>query len=193
MRSWFNFNYLNWRAIFSVDVYSFLHSSYAADQSGSNETTLADIVEKSGANNAQGQGLLRGVYAAKICCALSQKADELFRSAALRLSLPGLCSFMTELCKASHAQVRFILFDVNAISTDLRMEITILSAVYKIWGIVHPTEEMVEEGAGNSAETSTNTTASSHWRSYIKMYKIWTTSNPHYESLVYWYCSDIFH
>ncbi|KAH1025228.1 brefeldin A-inhibited guanine nucleotide-exchange protein 3 [Dendroctonus ponderosae] len=88
-----------------VDVYSFLHSSYASDQSGSNETTIADIVEKSGANNTQGQGILRGVYAAKICCALSQKADELFHAAALRLSLPGLCSFMTELCKASHAQL----------------------------------------------------------------------------------------
>ncbi|CAG9767239.1 unnamed protein product [Ceutorhynchus assimilis] len=90
-----------------VDVYSFLHSSsYSYEQSNfSNETTIADIVEKSGANNAQGQGLLRGVYAAKVCCALSQKADELFHAAALRLSLPGLCSFMTELCKASHTQL----------------------------------------------------------------------------------------
>ncbi|XP_076275954.1 brefeldin A-inhibited guanine nucleotide-exchange protein 3 [Rhynchophorus ferrugineus] len=88
-----------------VDVYSFLHSSYAMEQSSSTETTIADIVEKSGANNAQGQGLLRGVYAAKVCCVLSQKADELFHSAALRLSLPGLCSFMTELCKASHSQL----------------------------------------------------------------------------------------
>ncbi|XP_030760657.1 brefeldin A-inhibited guanine nucleotide-exchange protein 3 isoform X2 [Sitophilus oryzae] len=89
----------------TVDVYSFLHNSYSSDQNSPNETTIGEIVEKSGANNAQGQGILRGVYAAKVCCALSQKADELFHSAALRLSLPGLCSFMTELCKASHAQL----------------------------------------------------------------------------------------
>ncbi|KAJ8951561.1 hypothetical protein NQ318_020436 [Aromia moschata] len=91
----------------TVDVYSFLHnSSYSSsDQSSNNDASIAEIVEKSGANNAQGQGLLRGVYAAKVCCVLSQKADELFHSAALRLSLPGLCSFLTELCKASHTQL----------------------------------------------------------------------------------------
>ncbi|XP_018563694.1 brefeldin A-inhibited guanine nucleotide-exchange protein 3 isoform X2 [Anoplophora glabripennis] len=84
----------------------FLHNtSYCSDQSSSNDATVAEIVEKSGANNAQGQGLLRGVYAAKVCCVLSQKADELFHSAALRLSLPGLCSFLNELCKASHTQL----------------------------------------------------------------------------------------
>ncbi|XP_060521319.1 brefeldin A-inhibited guanine nucleotide-exchange protein 3 [Cylas formicarius] len=88
-----------------IDVYNFLHSYSLPCEVNSNETTVSDIVEKSGANNAQGQGVLRGVYAAKVCCALSQKADELFNSAALRLSLPGLCSFMTELCKASHAQL----------------------------------------------------------------------------------------
>lgn len=93
----------------SVDVYSFLHSSsYASsEQSSPNDTSISEIVEKSGANNSQGQGILRGVYAAKVCCVLSQKADELFHAAALRLSLPGLCSFITELCKSSHTQVRF--------------------------------------------------------------------------------------
>ncbi|XP_074030577.1 brefeldin A-inhibited guanine nucleotide-exchange protein 3 [Leptinotarsa decemlineata] len=90
-----------------VDVYSFLQSSshFSADQSSFNDTSIADIVEKSGANNAQGQGILKGVYAAKVCCVLSQKSDELFHGAALRLSLPGLCSFLTELCKASHIQL----------------------------------------------------------------------------------------
>jgi len=86
-----------------VDVYSFLHST-STDQNVFNDANIAEIVEKSGANNAQGQGILRGVHAAKVCCALSQKADELFHCAALRLSLPGLCSFMNELCKASQAQ-----------------------------------------------------------------------------------------
>ncbi|KAG5876373.1 hypothetical protein JTB14_032185 [Gonioctena quinquepunctata] len=90
-----------------VDVYSFLQSSshFSSDQSSTTDTSIADIVEKSGANNTQGQGILKGVYAAKVCCVLSQKSDELFHSAALRLSLPGLCSFLTELCKASHIQL----------------------------------------------------------------------------------------
>ncbi|XP_050298797.1 brefeldin A-inhibited guanine nucleotide-exchange protein 3 isoform X2 [Anthonomus grandis grandis] len=99
-----NYSALNSDEETCVDVYSFLNNS-SFDLTSSNETTIADIVEKSGANNAKGQGILRGVYAAKVCCALSQKADELFHAAALRLSLPGLCSFMTEMCKASHAQL----------------------------------------------------------------------------------------
>lgn len=92
---------------FSVDVYSFLQSnSYSSlNSSAQNDASIADIVERSGAHNAQGQGILRGVHAAKVCCVLSAKADDLFHSAALRLALPGLCSFLTELCKGSHAQV----------------------------------------------------------------------------------------
>uniref|UniRef100_A0A6P7F2C8 Brefeldin A-inhibited guanine nucleotide-exchange protein 3 isoform X1 n=2 Tax=Diabrotica virgifera virgifera TaxID=50390 RepID=A0A6P7F2C8_DIAVI len=86
----------------TVDIYSFLHNSSHSDI---NDTSISDIVEKSGANNIQGQCMLSGVYAAKICCILSQKSDELFHTAALRLSLPGLCSFLTELCKASHIQL----------------------------------------------------------------------------------------
>lgn len=91
-----------------MDVYSFLHNStYSSEQNSGtqNDATIAEIIERSGVNNAQGQGVLRGVHAAKVCCVLSQKADELFHSAALRLSLPGLCGFLNELCKASHAQV----------------------------------------------------------------------------------------
>ncbi|KAF5291462.1 hypothetical protein FQR65_LT01774 [Abscondita terminalis] len=45
------------------------------------------------------------VYAAKVCCVLSVRVDELFHSAALRLPLPGFCSFLNELCKASYAQL----------------------------------------------------------------------------------------
>ncbi|CAH0563479.1 unnamed protein product [Brassicogethes aeneus] len=90
-----------------VDVYSFLHNSTysSSDQNSQNDATIAEIVERSGVNNSQGQGILRGVHAAKVCCVLSQKADELFHSAALKLSLPGLCSFLLELCKASHSQL----------------------------------------------------------------------------------------
>lgn len=90
-----------------MDVYSFLqNNSYSSSStSNQNDTSIAEIVERSGVHNAQGQGILRGVHAAKVCCVLSSKADELFHTAALRLSLPSLCSFLTELCKASHVQV----------------------------------------------------------------------------------------
>ncbi|XP_057667053.1 brefeldin A-inhibited guanine nucleotide-exchange protein 3 isoform X2 [Diorhabda carinulata] len=87
-----------------VDIYSFLHNT-SHMTNDINDTSIAEIVEKSGANNTQGQRILSGVYAAKVCCVLSQKSDELFHAAALRLSLPGLCSFLTELCKASHTQL----------------------------------------------------------------------------------------
>lgn len=90
-----------------MDVYSFLqNNSYTSSTtSNQNDATIAEIVERSGVHNAQGQGILRGVHAAKVCCVLSSKADELFHTAALRLALPSLCSFLTELCKASHIQV----------------------------------------------------------------------------------------
>lgn len=93
---------------FSVDVYSFLqNNSYSSSSSSNaqNDASVAEIVERSGAHNTQGQGILRGVHAAKVCCVLSAKADELFHSAALRLALPSLSSFLNELCKASHTQV----------------------------------------------------------------------------------------
>lgn len=92
----------------SVDVYNFLQNtsySSSATTAQQNDASIAEIIERSGAHNNQSQGILRGVHAAKVCCVLSQKSDELFHSAALRLSLPGLCSFLTELCKASHTQV----------------------------------------------------------------------------------------
>ncbi|CAH1154458.1 unnamed protein product [Phaedon cochleariae] len=66
-----------------IDVYNFLQNSAYSYAEQANEACIAEIVEISGANNAQGQGVLR----------------------ALRLSLPGLCSFLTELCIASHTQL----------------------------------------------------------------------------------------
>ncbi|XP_025836483.1 brefeldin A-inhibited guanine nucleotide-exchange protein 3 isoform X2 [Agrilus planipennis] len=92
-----------------VDVYSFLQNT--TNLSGSNtDASVAEIVERSGVHNTQGPGILTGVNAAKVCCVLSTRADELFHSAALRLALPGLCSFLNELCKASYAQL-FAKFD----------------------------------------------------------------------------------
>lgn len=90
-----------------MDVYSFLqnNSQSYVNSNIQNDASVAEIVERSGAHNSQGQGILRGVHAAKVCCVLSAKADELFHSAALRLALPSLNSFLTELCKASHTQV----------------------------------------------------------------------------------------
>ncbi|KAI4456597.1 guanyl-nucleotide exchange factor [Holotrichia oblita] len=90
-----------------VDVYSFLQNSNSYNNStqSQNDTTVAEIVDKSGVLNSQGKGILSGVHAAKVCCVLSSKADELFHSAALRLALPGLYSFLTELCKSSHSQL----------------------------------------------------------------------------------------
>nr|XP_022917000.1 brefeldin A-inhibited guanine nucleotide-exchange protein 3 [Onthophagus taurus] len=91
-----------------VDVYSFLQntSSYSnSNNSAQGDATVSEIVDKSGVLNSQGKGILHGVHAAKVCCVLSSKADELFHSAALKLALPGLCSFLTELCKSSHSQL----------------------------------------------------------------------------------------
>lgn len=70
-----------------------------------NESSIADIIERSGAHNGQRRGLMTGVHAAKVSCILSVRVDELFHSAALRLALPSFCSFLMELCKASYTQV----------------------------------------------------------------------------------------
>lgn len=95
-----------------MDVYSFLQnaSSLGGSCGNQNDASVAEIVERSGVLNTQSKGILLGVNAAKVCCVLSAKADELFHSAALRLALPGLCSFLTELCAASHVQVRFFFY-----------------------------------------------------------------------------------
>lgn len=96
-------------SIFSVDVYSFLqNTTYSSSSASQNDASVAEIVERSGVHNGQGRGILTGVHAAKVCCVLSVRVDELFHSAALRLALPGFCSFLNELCKASYAQVCYV-------------------------------------------------------------------------------------
>ncbi|KAK4874079.1 hypothetical protein RN001_013439 [Aquatica leii] len=88
-----------------VDVYSFLQNSSYTSNSNAHDASIAEIVERSGVHNGPGRGILSGVYAAKVCCVLSVRVDELFHSAALRLALPGFCNFLNELCKASYAQL----------------------------------------------------------------------------------------
>lgn len=90
---------------YSVDVYSFLQSStYSVNNPTYNETSVADIVNKSGAHNTN-HGLLTNVDAAKVCCLLSQQVDSLFHEAALKLNLPCLCAFLEELCCSSQRQL----------------------------------------------------------------------------------------
>ncbi|KAF5302593.1 hypothetical protein FQA39_LY10211 [Lamprigera yunnana] len=88
-----------------VDVYSFLQNSSYSFNSNGNDASIAEIVERSGVHNGRGSGILTGVYAAKVCCVLSVRVDELFHSAALRLALPCFCNFLVELCKASYVQL----------------------------------------------------------------------------------------
>lgn len=119
-----------------MDVYSFLqNNSYSSSStSNQNDASIAEIVERSGVHNAQGQGILRGVHAAKVCCVLSSKADELFHTAALRLSLPSLCGFLTELCKASHVQVskpfctRYCMLNCHSLNWNFQVSIVLSSS-----------------------------------------------------------------
>lgn len=87
-------------------MYSFLqNTANFSTCSTQNDTSVAEIIEKSGVHNGPGGAILSGVHAAKICCVLSVRVDDLFHSAALKLALPGFCNFLIELCKASYAQV----------------------------------------------------------------------------------------
>lgn len=86
-------------------MYSFLQSSnYSLTNATNNETSVADVINKSGAHNTN-HGLLTNVDAAKVCCLLSQQVDSLFHEAALKLNLPCLCSFLEELCSSSQRQL----------------------------------------------------------------------------------------
>lgn len=87
-----------------MDVYSFLQSSNYSSNTQNNETSVADVINKSGAHNTN-HGLLTNVDAAKVCCLLSQQVDSLFHEAALKLNLPCLCSFLEELCSSSQRQL----------------------------------------------------------------------------------------
>jgi brefeldin A-inhibited guanine nucleotide-exchange protein 3 len=79
----------------SVDVYSFLQSPM---QSPNNN--IATIL-KAYPNTVT----LSQADTAKVLCALSHLADNLFNDAAERLNLPSLCQFLKSLCRASREQL----------------------------------------------------------------------------------------
>lgn len=81
-----------------VDVYSFLQAPL--QNPNTNVTTI--LKPYSGTHDPI---LLSQVDTAKILCALSHQADNLFSDAAERLSLPALCQFLKSLCKASREQL----------------------------------------------------------------------------------------
>lgn len=87
-----------------MDVYSFLQQTNYSSNTSNTETSVADVINKSGAHNTN-HGLLTNVDAAKVCCLLSQQVDSLFHEAALKLNLPCLCSFLEELCTSSQRQL----------------------------------------------------------------------------------------
>lgn len=80
---------------FSVDVYSFLQAPL---QSPNNN--IATIL-KAYPNTVT----LTQADTAKVLCALSHLADNLFNDAAERLNLPSLCQFLKSLCRASREQL----------------------------------------------------------------------------------------
>lgn len=83
---------------FSVDVYSFLQAPLQSPT-----TNVASILKiYSGTNEII---LLSQADTAKVLCALSHQAENLFCEAADRLSLPALCQFLKNLCKASRDQL----------------------------------------------------------------------------------------
>lgn len=82
----------------SVDVYSFLQAPLQSPN-----TNVASILKiYSGSNDIV---LLSQADTAKVLCALSHQAENLFSDAAERLSLPALCQFLRNLCKASREQL----------------------------------------------------------------------------------------
>lgn len=80
---------------FSVDVYSFLQAPMQSPN-----TNIAAIL-KAYPNTVT----LSQSDTAKILCALSNLADNLFSDAAERLNLPSLCQFLKSLCRASREQL----------------------------------------------------------------------------------------
>lgn len=83
---------------FSVDVYSFLQAPLQSPN-----TNVASILKiYSGANETV---LLTQTDTAKVLCALAHQAESLFCDASDRLSLPALCHFLRNLCKASRDQL----------------------------------------------------------------------------------------
>lgn len=79
-------------------MYSFLQ----APLQNSNTSVTAILKSYSGINETT---LLTQTDSAKVLCALSHQADNLFCDASERLSLPALCQFLKNLCRASREQV----------------------------------------------------------------------------------------
>uniref|UniRef100_A0A1B0FLI6 SEC7 domain-containing protein n=1 Tax=Glossina morsitans morsitans TaxID=37546 RepID=A0A1B0FLI6_GLOMM len=81
-----------------VDVYSFLQAPLRSPN-----TNISSILKAySGINETV---LLSPGDTVKVLCALSHQADSLFSDAAERLSLPSLCQFLKNLCRASREQL----------------------------------------------------------------------------------------
>lgn len=83
---------------FSVDVYSFLQAPLQSPNT--NVTSILKVY--SGTNETV---LLSQGDTSKVLCALSHQAENLFSDAAERLSLPSLCQFLKNLCRASRDQL----------------------------------------------------------------------------------------
>ncbi|XP_036221148.2 brefeldin A-inhibited guanine nucleotide-exchange protein 3 [Bactrocera oleae] len=81
-----------------VDVYSFLQAPLQSPNT--NITSILKVY--SGTNETV---LLSQSDTSKVLCALSHQAENLFSDAAERLSLPSLCQFLKNLCKASREQL----------------------------------------------------------------------------------------
>lgn len=82
----------------AVDVYSFLQAPM------SNPNTDVESILKSYQESTEILTLTEA-DTAKILCALSLQADSLFIEAADKLSLPSLCQFLKNLCRASRDQL----------------------------------------------------------------------------------------
>lgn len=80
---------------FSVDVYSFLQAPMQSPN-----TNIATIL-KAYPNTVT----LSQSDTAKVLCALSHLADNLFSDASERLNMPSLCQFLKSLCRASREQL----------------------------------------------------------------------------------------
>lgn len=83
----------------SVDVYSFLQ----APQQSAAHTNVATILKQY--SDPSETPLLTQSDTAKVLSALSHQAETFFSEAAERLSLPALCQFIRNLCRASHDQL----------------------------------------------------------------------------------------
>ena len=81
-----------------MDVYSFLQAPLQSPNT--NITSILKVY--SGTNETV---LLSQSDTSKVLCALSHQAENLFSDAAERLSLPSLCQFLKNLCKASREQL----------------------------------------------------------------------------------------